>query len=96
MQSSRSQSCHEVENQELLGAQCPFQDDAEHQQRVHIEEYVPESAVHEHVRQDLPRLEERRSRIEHGEVHHHEILIDESGDENKYVDSDDILRYRRN
>ena len=57
---------------------------------------MPESAVHEHVRQDLPRLEERRGRIEHGEVHHHEILVDERGYEDDYVDGDDILRYRRN
>ena len=90
-----SQSGHEVEYEELLRTEAAFKYGTEHQEGIHVEEYVPESAVHEHVRQYLPRLEEWRRRVEHGEIGDHEVLIYQCGDEHQYVDCHEILCHGR-
>ena len=90
-----SESCHEVENEIFLRAEAAFKYGTEHQEGIHIEEYVPESAVHEHVCQYLPRLEEWRCRVEHGEIGDHEVFIYQRGDEHQYVDCHEILCHGR-
>ena len=95
MQGGGPEAGDKIEYQESLRAQSPLQHSSEYEECVHVEEHVPEAAVHEHVGQNLPGPEKRRGRIEHREVPHHEILIDESGDEQKQVYDYDMPGGRR-
>jgi hypothetical protein len=88
------QSCtytrYEIEDQELLRAPPFFQNAAEEIKGVHIEEEVPEAAMHEHMGHRLPPAEEIRGRIEKGEVLVHEVLIERCHDHYEDIDDDDM------
>jgi hypothetical protein len=94
MDSRSTKTGHEIENEEFPGTPDPFQHRSENEQGVHIEEKMPESSVHEHMRYRLPPVEERRSRIEQGEFFIHEILVQISHEHHKDVDDNDILYCR--
>ena len=59
MQTGSSESAYKIEHQEFFGPYIVFNDHSKHDKRVHIEEYVPEATVHEHVRHHLPPMKER-------------------------------------
>ena len=89
------QAADKVEEQELLAPDDAFDHAAEDQQRVHVEEDVPEPAVHEHVRDHLPPVEIRGGGVEQGEGPDHEVLVEEGGQEHDHVDDDQVLGHGR-
>ena len=96
MQGHRPETADEIEKQEPFRAQGALQHGAEHEQRIHVEENMPDSPVHEHVRKGLPSMEKRRRGIEHGEGSHHEILIYQGGQEHKHIHDEQVLGNLRN
>ena len=54
---NRTRVSYKVKQEELLCAPNPFQHTSEYEQRVHIEEEVAESAMHEHIGKRLPDAE---------------------------------------
>ena len=64
---------------------------AEDEQGVHVEEYMPESPMHEHVGNDLPSMEIPRRRVEQCECLDHVLLVDHTGQEDKAVDDYKVL-----
>ena len=81
----------EEEDEKFLLAYHPLHYGAENQQRIHIEEKVPEASVHKHMGNNLPPAEAGRRRIEESEVTHHHILIDEGRQEHYNVYENEVL-----
>ena len=61
-----------------------------------IEEDMPDSPMHEHVRKRLPPVEEGRRGIEHGKGPYHEVLVYQGGQEHEHVHDDQVLGNLRN
>ena len=57
MQDCRPYSCYKVVKQEFLAAPDIFQYGPEEKKRVHVKEYMYETAMHEHVGKELVWLE---------------------------------------
>ncbi len=95
MESHGSQTADEIENEKLPLPYHPFDNGAEKEERIHVEEDMSPSAMHEHVGEGLPYAEIRRGRIEQRECSHHEVLIDKGRHEHDDVQNDEILCHRR-
>ena len=57
MESDGPQTAYEIENKELLPSDYPLHHGTEDYQGVHIEENMPETAVHKHMGDYLPPVE---------------------------------------
>ena len=90
-----AQAGDEVEHQELLRAYGAFEHQAEYEQGVHIEEYMPEAPVHEHMGDYLPGMEEGGSRVEHSESLYHKLLVHQGEQEHYNIDQQQVARHYR-
>ena len=96
VQRDSAQPRYEVEQQEPFRPDGPLQYTPEDEEGVHVEEDVPEPAVHEHVRQGLPPPEQGGRRVEQGEGPHHEVFVEQREDEHDHVDDDQVPRHHGN
>ena len=92
MQEKRAESTREVVVQEPLWPPHPFELGPKHEQGEHVEENVPQTRVHEHVRHHLPRLEigrtgvvagQHRTELRRQEMRHH---IEDDVDDQQVAD----------
>ena len=84
-------SCHEIENKKLLCTPDPFENGSEYEQSVHVEEYMPEISMHEHVRNQLPYMKIRGCGIKEGEIQNHVFPVQGYHYHHQNVDKYDIL-----
>ena len=82
---------HKVEEQKLLAAPGILQHRSEYHQGVHIEEEMPEAAVHEHMGQELPGLEKWRIKGEQRESFIHRIAYDICSHQDYRIDDDQVF-----
>ena len=85
--------------EELLGAPHVLDNATEHPQREHVEQYVREVGVHEHVGEQLVKAEiGRKEEVQAEQIVEVDALACEhpGGEEHQDVDNQQILCYRRN